>query len=174
VGSGGFAEACCRYFLGFPIALKSDDAADTADERSEANHPVYVSSHFTRHTSHVTRHTSPTSSPLNHHTQLLPQQSPSLQDQDTPRHQECRHWCPPFPPQPRTNNVNFYALMPRVTGRHADGSLIVGFQVIPMSVKHTCVGPSSRVSRATRCVACAAEAHIVVMSVQVRRRVERR
>ena len=48
------AEGRCRYFLGFPIALKSDDAADMADEHSESKTPAYVAPPVAHHTSHIT------------------------------------------------------------------------------------------------------------------------
>jgi transmembrane 9 superfamily protein 2/4 len=75
-----------EYFLGFPIALNSEDEEHSADEHAEHadKHPTYFLANHLHFKIKI---------------------------------------------HPVTKSV--------VKGRHADGSLIVGFQVVPMSVKHT-------------------------------------
>jgi len=79
-------KADTEYFLGFPIALNSEDEEHSAEE----------------HADHADRH---------------------------PTYYLANHLHFKIKIHPVTKSV--------VKGRHADGSLIVGFQVIPMSVKHT-------------------------------------
>jgi transmembrane 9 superfamily protein 2/4 len=74
-----------EYFLGFPVALNSEEQETSAeDESREDKHPTYYLANHLHFKIKI---------------------------------------------HPVTKSV--------VKGRHADGSLIVGFQVIPMSVKHT-------------------------------------